>query len=135
VLGRVLIPLLIDAGHSVRALMRSAEKTRSLFGERVAIVECDLLAADTAGRGGRPEVPPLAMDREESLEADDWADRLRQLHDAGQHAVPVGAGQRSYDRGDWSQLTSSGRRPFGASLHGWDVSQLESNSGEWRAEG
>ena len=50
VLGRALIPLLIDAGHSVRALVRSAEKTRSLFGEQVEIVECDMLAADTAGR-------------------------------------------------------------------------------------
>ncbi|MCC7129525.1 MAG: hypothetical protein B6D39_04015 [Anaerolineae bacterium UTCFX2] len=46
VLGRALIPLLLEEGVEVRALARSVEKAQRLFPQRVEIVECDLLAPD-----------------------------------------------------------------------------------------
>ena len=46
VLGRALIPILLQNGHTVRALARSVAKARTLLPAGVSIVECDLLAAD-----------------------------------------------------------------------------------------
>ena len=46
VLGRVVIPLLIQDGHQVRILARSAAKARALFPAEVEIVEGDLLDAN-----------------------------------------------------------------------------------------
>ena len=50
VLGKVLVPLLLDAGHVVRAVARSGAKAQALFPARVEIVECDLLADDITTR-------------------------------------------------------------------------------------
>lgn len=47
VLGRSLVPLLLQQGHDVRALARSPEKVEALFGQEVEAKACDLLAADT----------------------------------------------------------------------------------------
>jgi nucleoside-diphosphate-sugar epimerase len=49
VLGRALIPQLLEHGHSVRALVRSSEKLGALKGEKdlVEIVQGDLLAPET----------------------------------------------------------------------------------------
>lgn len=47
VLGRALVPLLLQEGHSVLAVARSHQKTRDLFGHAVEAIECDLLAAST----------------------------------------------------------------------------------------
>ena len=47
VLGRSLVPLLQQQGHTVRALARSPEKVEALFGKEVEAKACDLLAADT----------------------------------------------------------------------------------------
>lgn len=44
VLGRAVIPLLVQQGHEVRALARSTDKAKKLFPHSVEIVECDLLA-------------------------------------------------------------------------------------------
>jgi len=44
VLGRSLVPLLLERGHQVRALGLSTEKIRGLFGDAVEAVTCDLLA-------------------------------------------------------------------------------------------
>jgi nucleoside-diphosphate-sugar epimerase len=44
VLGRNLVPLLLEQGHRVRALARSPEKVKPLFGESVEVEACDLLA-------------------------------------------------------------------------------------------
>jgi 2-alkyl-3-oxoalkanoate reductase len=45
VLGRALVPKLIEAGHNVRALARNVAKAEAQFaGMDVEIVECDLLA-------------------------------------------------------------------------------------------
>ncbi|MCC6300992.1 MAG: NAD-dependent epimerase/dehydratase family protein [Anaerolineales bacterium] len=44
VYGRALIPLLLQSGHTVRALARSTAKAKSLFPQGVQILECDLLA-------------------------------------------------------------------------------------------
>lgn len=43
VLGRALVPLLLQEGHTVRALARSTDKARRLFPQVAEIVECDLL--------------------------------------------------------------------------------------------
>lgn len=45
VLGRALVPLLVPAGYTVRALARSAAKAHRLFPQVTEIVECDLLSA------------------------------------------------------------------------------------------
>lgn len=68
------------------------------------------------------------------LESEDWPSQLRRLHDAGQDAVPVIAGQRRCDSGEWAELSSVSRRSDGASLHGWHVAQLENHSSEWRPD-
>jgi nucleoside-diphosphate-sugar epimerase len=47
VLGRAVIPLLVEQGHHVRALARSAAKARELFPSDVQIVEGDLLDTNT----------------------------------------------------------------------------------------
>lgn len=47
VLGRVLIPVLLQSGHSIRAVARSAAKAGALFQVAVRIIECDLLAPDS----------------------------------------------------------------------------------------
>ncbi|MBV6403225.1 MAG: hypothetical protein CNIPEHKO_03562 [Anaerolineales bacterium] len=44
VLGRAVIPLLLQQGHEARALARSAEKAKNVLPQRVEIVECDLLS-------------------------------------------------------------------------------------------
>lgn len=44
VLGRAVIPLLVQQGYAVRALARSVTKAKKLFPRDVEIVECDLLA-------------------------------------------------------------------------------------------
>ncbi len=44
VLGRSLVPLLLEQGHKVRTLARSTDKVKKLFGQSVEGVECDLLA-------------------------------------------------------------------------------------------
>ncbi len=46
VLGRAVIPLLVQQGYEVRAFARSAEKAKSIFPNNVEIVECDLLSPD-----------------------------------------------------------------------------------------
>jgi nucleoside-diphosphate-sugar epimerase len=46
VLGRNLVPLLLEQGYKVRALARSPEKAEMLFGQAVEVVKCDLLAPD-----------------------------------------------------------------------------------------
>lgn len=46
VLGRALVPLLVQRGYEVRALARSAEKAQRLFPHDVEIVACDLLAPE-----------------------------------------------------------------------------------------
>lgn len=53
VLGRALVPLLLQQGYTVRALARSAAKARALFPQVAEIVACDLLS-NTAG-----ELPSL----------------------------------------------------------------------------
>lgn len=50
VLGRALIPLLLEQGHAVRALARSASKARSLLPAGVEVVEGDLLSPGVAAR-------------------------------------------------------------------------------------
>jgi nucleoside-diphosphate-sugar epimerase len=44
VLGRALVPILMQKGHIVRALARSTTKVRRLFPQLREIVECDLLS-------------------------------------------------------------------------------------------
>lgn len=44
ILGRAVIPLLLQQGHEVRALARSAEKAKASLPVGVEIVECDLLS-------------------------------------------------------------------------------------------
>lgn len=44
VLGRALIPLLLENGYEVRALARNTAKTKKIFGHSVEICECDLLS-------------------------------------------------------------------------------------------
>ncbi|TAH50980.1 MAG: NAD-dependent epimerase/dehydratase family protein [Chloroflexota bacterium] len=44
VLGRAVIPLLVQQGYDVRALARSVAKAKKLFPQNVEIVECDLLS-------------------------------------------------------------------------------------------
>jgi nucleoside-diphosphate-sugar epimerase len=44
VLGRALVPILVQKGHIVRALARSTAKARRLFPQLREIVECDLLS-------------------------------------------------------------------------------------------
>ena len=46
VLGRALIPQLLNEGHTVRALVRSTAKARALFPAEVESVECDLLSLE-----------------------------------------------------------------------------------------
>jgi nucleoside-diphosphate-sugar epimerase len=46
ILGRAVIPLLLQQGYEVRALARSAEKAKKIFPQNVEIVECDLLSPD-----------------------------------------------------------------------------------------
>lgn len=50
VLGRALVPLLLQRGHAVRALARSAQKAHTLLPQDVEIVECDLLSPDLEER-------------------------------------------------------------------------------------
>lgn len=44
VLGRNLVPLLLQQGHRVRGLARSPSKIKALFGSEVEAEACDLLA-------------------------------------------------------------------------------------------
>lgn len=53
VLGRALVPLLLQQGYTVRALARTTAKAQALFPQVAEIVECDLLSI-SAG-----ELPPL----------------------------------------------------------------------------
>lgn len=46
ILGRAVIPLLVQQGHEVLALARSAEKAKASLPAGVEIVECDLLSLD-----------------------------------------------------------------------------------------
>jgi uncharacterized protein YbjT (DUF2867 family) len=46
ILGRAVIPLLLQQGYEVRTLARSAEKAKKIFLQNVEIVECDLLSPD-----------------------------------------------------------------------------------------
>lgn len=48
VLGRALVPLLLQQGYSVRALARSTAKARRLFPQVAETVECDLLSVTAA---------------------------------------------------------------------------------------
>jgi nucleoside-diphosphate-sugar epimerase len=50
VLGRALVPLLLQQGHAVRALARSVQKAYALFPRDVEIMECDLLSPDLEER-------------------------------------------------------------------------------------
>jgi len=50
VLGRALIPQLLEAGYAVRAVARSGRKAQTLFSAHVEIVEYDLLAPDNGNR-------------------------------------------------------------------------------------
>jgi nucleoside-diphosphate-sugar epimerase len=50
VLGRTLVAMLLEHGHTVRALARSIQKARTLFHSDVEIVECNLLSPDVARR-------------------------------------------------------------------------------------
>ena len=51
VLGRALVPKLVAAGHSVRALARNVAKANALFSDlEIEIVECDLLASGMEAR-------------------------------------------------------------------------------------
>ncbi len=50
VLGRALIPILLEHGHAVRALARSIQKARVLLSHEVEWVEDDLLAPDNEMR-------------------------------------------------------------------------------------
>ncbi len=50
VLGRDLVPLLLNHGHRVRALVRSPENAQKLAAWGADLVECDLIAADAATR-------------------------------------------------------------------------------------
>ncbi|MCC6165967.1 MAG: NAD-dependent epimerase/dehydratase family protein [Caldilineaceae bacterium] len=45
VLGRALVPALLQQGYAVRALARTSAKARRLFPQVTEIVECDLLAS------------------------------------------------------------------------------------------
>lgn len=49
VLGRALIPMLLQNGNTVRALARSAVKAQSLFPQGVQVLECDLLSPEIGG--------------------------------------------------------------------------------------
>jgi len=46
VLGRALVPMLLNQGHEVRALARSVEKAREVLSKDIEVVQCDLLAPD-----------------------------------------------------------------------------------------
>lgn len=46
VLGRAVIPLLLQQGYEVRALARSVEKARQLLPQNIEIAACDLLSPD-----------------------------------------------------------------------------------------
>lgn len=48
VLGRALVPMLLQQGYTVRALARSTAKARTLFPQGAEIVACDLLAVTAA---------------------------------------------------------------------------------------
>jgi len=48
VLGRALVPLLLERGYSVRALARFANGKKSLFPREVECLTCDLLADDVS---------------------------------------------------------------------------------------
>jgi nucleoside-diphosphate-sugar epimerase len=48
VLGRSLVPLLLQQGHEVRALARTAAEAHRTFPALADVVECDLLAVTTA---------------------------------------------------------------------------------------
>jgi nucleoside-diphosphate-sugar epimerase len=50
VLGRALVPKLLAAAHSVRALVRDRTKAEQTFSREVEIVECDLLAPGTEAK-------------------------------------------------------------------------------------
>jgi nucleoside-diphosphate-sugar epimerase len=50
VLGRALVPLLVQQGHALRALARSVQKAYTLFPRDVEIMECDLLSPDLEER-------------------------------------------------------------------------------------
>lgn len=52
VLGRALVPLLIEQGHRVRAVVRSPEKAPGLFSRDVELLPGDLLSPET--RAGLP---------------------------------------------------------------------------------
>lgn len=48
VLGRAVIPLLLQQGYEVRALARSVEKAKKLLPENIEIAECDLLSPNVS---------------------------------------------------------------------------------------
>jgi nucleoside-diphosphate-sugar epimerase len=50
VLGRALVPLLVRQGYTVRAPVRSIEKARLMVGEKVELLEGDLLSQETLDR-------------------------------------------------------------------------------------
>lgn len=47
VLGRSLVPLLLQKGYAVRVLARSSEKAHKLFPQISEVIECDLLSTTT----------------------------------------------------------------------------------------
>lgn len=47
VLGRALIPLLLDNNYEVKALARNLSKTKKIFSNSIEICKCDLLSPDT----------------------------------------------------------------------------------------
>jgi len=56
VLGRALVPLLLEKGYSVRALARSPAKVRRMFPQVSEVIECDLLSDITGDLPvGRPD--------------------------------------------------------------------------------
>lgn len=48
VLGRALVPMLLQQGHGVRALARAVEKAKRIFPGSAEVVPCDLLAPDVS---------------------------------------------------------------------------------------
>lgn len=52
VLGRVVIPLLVQYGYEVRALARSVKKAQTLLPQSIEITECDLLSENVSEKIG-----------------------------------------------------------------------------------
>ena len=61
VIGRLLVPLLVDAGHTVAGMTRSADKADGLRELGAETVVCDVFDAPALERGRGPDFAPEAV--------------------------------------------------------------------------